>query len=665
MSRVRDRRSRRRRCRGHARRAGRRRRRRRRGSRRRRCRGHARRTQDGGADGGAEGPADGGAEGTPASRTAVPTAAPTAEPAHLLMSDELDDGRPGGDPGPAASSSDDRPALARIVGRRRRLRRARLGPRAAAAEGGRPGRLRRPAQRGVGRRAGRPSAACAPRSSGSPRTAPPPRNADFTAPGGTGRRHRRPGQRRQAQRASSPAAPPSCSRPCTASGPRSSTSASSWPPTSAIPCRPTPTSRRRRTRASTTTTTSTTSSCSRSPGASGGPSTRPCTPRRCATSRGPTGATPYAAGPSEAPRHRDRPRAGRRALPAPRLPPLRHRARRRHRPPDPRRPQLDPLRRGRGAGRPGARAARRRRGGARRRSPSGPSLAADELDAELVVGQAPRRARRDRPGRRRRPDAGAADGPTQRAAPLGPLAQHALAASLTETPPCACATTSTPALDGGAAVLPGRPGAGRRDARRRPQATAGRRRPLGRRPRAGRRPDAGRGGAGRRRMTFRCSEGPPERGDPLLGTAPPQRDWLLVEHPGPWPVTAPFGADLSDRPPATARASRPAHAASSDRTARRRRRPRWPARDGGSAATTASCAPGPGSGPTTCWSRWSPTPGTLAPRPVAARLHPRSCTTCAAPSRVGPVAAALSARVAGRRPSSAATSAATGSPPTC
>lgn len=31
----------------------------------------------------------------------------------------------------------------------------------------------------------------------------------------------------------------------------------------------------------------------------------------------------------------------------------------------------------------------------------------------------------------------------------------------------------------------------------------------------------------------------------MLGTAPPQRDWLLVEHPGPWPVTAPFGADLS------------------------------------------------------------------------------------------------------------------------
>jgi hypothetical protein len=31
----------------------------------------------------------------------------------------------------------------------------------------------------------------------------------------------------------------------------------------------------------------------------------------------------------------------------------------------------------------------------------------------------------------------------------------------------------------------------------------------------------------------------------MLGTAPPQRDWLLVEHPGPWPVMAPYGAELS------------------------------------------------------------------------------------------------------------------------
>jgi len=45
-------------------------------------------------------------------------------------------------------------------------------------------------------------------------------------------------------------------------------------------------------------------------------------------------------------------------------------------------------------------------------------------------------------------------------------------------------------------------------------------------------------------MTLRCSDGAAERGDPRLGTAPPQRQWLLVEHPAPWPLTAPFDADL-------------------------------------------------------------------------------------------------------------------------
>lgn len=47
-------------------------------------------------------------------------------------------------------------------------------------------------------------------------------------------------------------------------------------------------------------------------------------------------------------------------------------------------------------------------------------------------------------------------------------------------------------------------------------------------------------------MSPRCSEGAALRGDPALGTAPPQRDWLLVEHHGPWPVSAPFGAELPD-----------------------------------------------------------------------------------------------------------------------
>ena len=45
-------------------------------------------------------------------------------------------------------------------------------------------------------------------------------------------------------------------------------------------------------------------------------------------------------------------------------------------------------------------------------------------------------------------------------------------------------------------------------------------------------------------MTIRCSDEASARDDPMLGTAPPQRDWLLVEHPAPWPVSAPFDADL-------------------------------------------------------------------------------------------------------------------------
>jgi hypothetical protein len=34
--------------------------------------------------------------------------------------------------------------------------------------------------------------------------------------------------------------------------------------------------------------------------------------------------------------------------------------------------------------------------------------------------------------------------------------------------------------------------------------------------------------------TFRCSTSAIWRGDPLMATAPPQRRWLLLEHPGPW-----------------------------------------------------------------------------------------------------------------------------------
>jgi hypothetical protein len=46
-------------------------------------------------------------------------------------------------------------------------------------------------------------------------------------------------------------------------------------------------------------------------------------------------------------------------------------------------------------------------------------------------------------------------------------------------------------------------------------------------------------------MSFRCSEEAAGRDDPMVGTAPPQRDWLLVEHHGPWAVNAPFDTGLS------------------------------------------------------------------------------------------------------------------------
>ncbi|MGB3764882.1 MAG: sucrase ferredoxin, partial [Ornithinimicrobium sp.] len=36
----------------------------------------------------------------------------------------------------------------------------------------------------------------------------------------------------------------------------------------------------------------------------------------------------------------------------------------------------------------------------------------------------------------------------------------------------------------------------------------------------------------------RCSDGARERGDPLVGTAPPARRWLLIELEGRWLPTA-------------------------------------------------------------------------------------------------------------------------------
>jgi (2Fe-2S) ferredoxin len=49
------------------------------------------------------------------------------------------------------------------------------------------------------------------------------------------------------------------------------------------------------------------------------------------------------------------------------------------------------------------------------------------------------------------------------------------------------------------------------------------------------------GGAGR---PLRCTDAARGRGDPVVGTAPPARRWLLLEHPGPWPVDAVAGSGL-------------------------------------------------------------------------------------------------------------------------
>jgi len=43
---------------------------------------------------------------------------------------------------------------------------------------------------------------------------------------------------------------------------------------------------------------------------------------------------------------------------------------------------------------------------------------------------------------------------------------------------------------------------------------------------------------------LRCSAAAGQRGDPVVGTAPPARRWLLLEHPGPWPVDAVAGSGI-------------------------------------------------------------------------------------------------------------------------
>ncbi|GAA1431911.1 hypothetical protein GCM10009616_20090 [Microlunatus lacustris] len=54
-------------------------------------------------------------------------------------------------------------------------------------------------------------------------------------------------------------------------------------------------------------------------------------------------------------------------------------------------------------------------------------------------------------------------------------------------------------------------------------------------------PTAPPGGSGR---PLRCADAAGRRDDPRVGTAPPARRWLLLEHPGPWPVDAVAGSGL-------------------------------------------------------------------------------------------------------------------------
>jgi hypothetical protein len=48
----------------------------------------------------------------------------------------------------------------------------------------------------------------------------------------------------------------------------------------------------------------------------------------------------------------------------------------------------------------------------------------------------------------------------------------------------------------------------------------------------------------RPQSAFRCADAARERADPLAGSAPPTRRWLLLEHPGPWRIEAVEGAGI-------------------------------------------------------------------------------------------------------------------------
>jgi len=48
----------------------------------------------------------------------------------------------------------------------------------------------------------------------------------------------------------------------------------------------------------------------------------------------------------------------------------------------------------------------------------------------------------------------------------------------------------------------------------------------------------------RAQSAFRCADAARKRADPLAGSAPPTRRWLLLEHPGPWRIEAIAGAGI-------------------------------------------------------------------------------------------------------------------------
>jgi hypothetical protein len=49
----------------------------------------------------------------------------------------------------------------------------------------------------------------------------------------------------------------------------------------------------------------------------------------------------------------------------------------------------------------------------------------------------------------------------------------------------------------------------------------------------------------RPRPQFRCADAARERADPLVGSAPQARGWLLIEHPGPWRIDAVLGSGIA------------------------------------------------------------------------------------------------------------------------